>query len=464
MRVETLIRLTPTAAMSRRDGRFRVDRTGFAPLVIEEPVADEEAIIEMLRTEWLTRDELLESLEISGNAAKLAHVYYLLEILDRIGILETAVAFDEVPVAKLGFVRPPPGVPAGASSGPGKLSPFVLLKPSRSGLVLTVADAPSTVEILDARVAEYIYLLASGASPPGRSSLPDTATRALVELLRRAGALTFGVDENRIFMWDVHDLTFHFRTRHGNVTEPYGACFPFAGQADPPPAVRPARTQPPIFLPAPDMSAVERADPPFSTVLEGRRSTREHASRSLELAHLGEFLYRAARVRSITAGSLMETSSRPYPSGGACHELELYLFATACEGVPRIPCRYDPKFHGLYPQAPCSETATERLIQQARAACQMQHDPQVLIIIAARFGRVQWKYCGMPYALTLKHVGVLIQTMYLVAQAMGLAACAIGGGSAIDFAEATGLDPLIEGSVGEFIIGTMPVLADAAAR
>ena len=60
----------------------------------------------------------------------------------------------------------------------------------------------------------------------------------------------------------------------------------------------------------------------------------------------------------------------------------------------------------------------------------------------------------MGYALILKDVGVLYQTMYLVAEAMGLGACALGGGEADLFAAAAGVDDYAESSVGEFLIGS----------
>jgi SagB-type dehydrogenase family enzyme len=62
----------------------------------------------------------------------------------------------------------------------------------------------------------------------------------------------------------------------------------------------------------------------------------------------------------------------------------------------------------------------------------------------------------MAYALVLKHVGVLCQTMYLVATAMGLAPCALGTGDSDLFAYATGLDYVAESSVGEFALGSRP--------
>jgi SagB-type dehydrogenase family enzyme len=83
-----------------------------------------------------------------------------------------------------------------------------------------------------------------------------------------------------------------------------------------------------------------------------------------------------------------------------------------------------------------------------------QASVQVLVILAARFARVAWKYESIAYALTLKHVGVVFQTMYLVATAMGLGACAVGCGDADLFARAAGTDYCAETSVGEFILGS----------
>ena len=39
---------------------------------------------------------------------------------------------------------------------------------------------------------------------------------------------------------------------------------------------------------------------------------------------------------------------------------------------------------------------------------------------------VSWKYNSIAYSLILKNVGVLIQTLYLMATDMGLGGCAIG--------------------------------------
>ena len=79
---------------------------------------------------------------------------------------------------------------------------------------------------------------------------------------------------------------------------------------------------------------------------------------------------------------------------------------------------------------------------------------QVLLVVAARFQRLAWKYASIAYALTLEHVGVLYQTMYLAATAMGLAPCALGAGNSDLFARAAGTDWCAETSVGEFLLGS----------
>jgi SagB-type dehydrogenase family enzyme len=148
-----------------------------------------------------------------------------------------------------------------------------------------------------------------------------------------------------------------------------------------------------------------------------------------------------------------QASSRPYPSGGAAYDLELYVTVDRCAGLAPGIYHYDPVAHQLHRLA--GRTASvERLLRDAQHAAALPSFPQVLIILASRFQRLSWKYRGMAYATTLKNVGVLYQTMYLVATAMGLAPCALGGGDSVLFAEAVGANKLEESSVGEFILGS----------
>jgi SagB-type dehydrogenase family enzyme len=151
-------------------------------------------------------------------------------------------------------------------------------------------------------------------------------------------------------------------------------------------------------------------------------------------------------------GPELSYTVRPYPSGGASYELELYLAVDACEGLPRGFYHYDAGAHALVP----IETSGHRLdalFKSAEFAMGVNAAPQILITIAARFGRVSWKYSSIAYALVLKDVGALMQTFYVMATDMGLGGCAIGTTNIDLFAKMTGLDFHVEGPVGQFALG-----------
>src|SRR5262249_24801911 len=96
----------------------------------------------------------------------------------------------------------------------------------------------------------------------------------------------------------------------------------------------------------------------------------------------------------------------------------------------------------------------ETLLASAVAATMSPATPQVLICLASRFQRLSWSYESMAYATTLKNVGVLYQTFYLVATAMGLGCCGVGAGDADLFAKAAGTEYYAETTVGEMLLGT----------
>ena len=99
------------------------------------------------------------------------------------------------------------------------------------------------------------------------------------------------------------------------------------------------------------------------------------------------------------------------------------------------------------------EHELEAMLRSAEFAMDAPAPPQILITIAARFDRVAWKYSSIAYALILKDVGVLIQTLYLMATDMGLGGCAIGSNNIDLFAKMTGLGFHVEGPVGQFALG-----------
>jgi SagB-type dehydrogenase family enzyme len=286
---------------------------------------------------------------------------------------------------------------------------------------------------------------------------------ALAGVLWNAGALAAEGDEERdevLRQWEFQDLLFHAQTRAGRHGKPFGGTFRHVGSIDPLPAARPPAGSGPIALPRADVEALRADDVPFTAVLEGRVSGRAHGV-PLTLGQLGEFLYRSARIRRVRevevrgadgGGARFELSSRPYPGGGAIHELEIYVTAHRCDGLEPGLYHYDPLGHQLSLVRP-RDARVEALLAMARATAGIATSPDVLITIASRFQRMSWKYETIAYAVSLKNAGALYQTFYLVATAMGLSACGLGNGDFQSFADASGLDPLVEGSIGEFMLG-----------
>jgi SagB-type dehydrogenase family enzyme len=201
--------------------------------------------------------------------------------------------------------------------------------------------------------------------------------------------------------------------------------------------------------------------PPVGKLLRQRRSVRDFDSgRPIALAELAQFLDCTARVlSSMTApldpdggGPMLTYTVRPFPSAGGSYELELYLAVDKCEGLPSGFYHYDAGSHTLAP-IEVARRELEAQLAAAQFAMGAAAAPQVLITIAARFGRVSWKYSSIAYSLILKDAGVLLQTFYLMATDMGLGGCAIGTTNIDLFAKMTGLDFHAEGPVGQFALG-----------
>jgi SagB-type dehydrogenase family enzyme len=257
--------------------------------------------------------------------------------------------------------------------------------------------------------------------------------------------------------WYAHELWFHQRTRIGDrhqLGRGFGGTWWGRGVHEP----LPARPAPfgglAVELYRPDLDALRIRDVPLAAVVEDRRSIREYDDdHPLRADQLGELLYRCGRTRWVRSDQGVEFQSRPYPNGGSFYELELYPVVHQVAGVDPGMYHYDSHDHRL--ERVCEPNrATRNLLETARTAAAAERLPQLLLVVSARFGRVMWKYEQMSYALILKHVGVLYQTIYLAATAMGLAVCGLGAGDADSFAEATGRDPLVEGSVGEVLLGS----------
>jgi SagB-type dehydrogenase family enzyme len=453
------------------DGAQRLVVQGPAVRVTVEGVPD--AILAALRrldTPGLDQDRLGEL--IQGNSdGLLARWYYYLERLTQCGLLSYTAQADGTPLATLEVVSP--SFRSGpAQVGAGRryiLSRFAYLRREGTEAVLESPLAHARIILNDCRAVALVGALAAPATAAESAErvggLGVDAVGGVLALLLRAGMLGEAGAEDQVFAlrsWEFHDLLFHARTRRGRFDAPYGATYRLADRLAAPPALKPVMAGQAHELYRPDLELLERDDPPLARVQAQRRSIREFdATRPITDRQLGEFLFRVARVTGYREEEVptpvgpvrQDFAARPYPAGGGLHELELYAAIEACNPLPSGLYHYDPAGHRLVQLQGRTPEVTALLRDAAESTGVAVDTLQVLLILAARFSRIAWKYESIAYALTLKHVGVLYQTMYLTATAMGLAPCAIGGGDADLFAWAAGTDYCAETSVGEFLLG-----------
>jgi SagB-type dehydrogenase family enzyme len=275
----------------------------------------------------------------------------------------------------------------------------------------------------------------------------------------RANDLRSAEGNDDLVLWDFHDLLFHTRSTEGRHANPLGGAYPYAAVMAPLPAVRPAWPGQRIDL-RPFPAAASQSNLP--RLLRERHSTRSFdAETPITLAELARFLDATSRIYATFEGKLEELGEespvisyavKPYPGAGGAYELELYLAVDKCEGLARGFYHYDAGDHALV-ALDVPLPAFEALLTGAEFGMGATAAPQILITIAARFGRISWKYSSIAYALVLKDVGVLTQTLYLMATDMGLEGCAIGSTNIELFAKLTGLDFCAEGPVGQFALG-----------
>jgi SagB-type dehydrogenase family enzyme len=351
------------------------------------------------------------------------------------------------------------------------LSRFAYLRRRGSEMVLESPRAGALFRICDPKIAAAIALLSTPQQIKKfrrQDSFPGTELLALLvdcQMFFRIDAaggdgLRATEGDDSLVLWDFHDLLFHTHSTEGRQANPLGGLYPYAGLIAPPPAVRPRWPGKKIDL------RMLQADPsqaisPVAKLLRERHSTRSFDDlQPITLAELSQFLDATARVQSKWksridlggGGPMVAYTTRPYPSGGSAYELELYLAVANCGGLARGFYHYDADRHALVPiSGPSPELDAQ--LAAAEFAMDAPGVPQILITIAARFNRISWKYSSIAYALILKDVGVLLQTLYLMATDMGLGGCAIGSINIDLFAKMTGLEFHVEGPVGQFALG-----------
>ena len=351
------------------------------------------------------------------------------------------------------------------------LSRFAYLRRRGNEMVMESPRAGALFKICDPKIAAAIALLSTPQQIrkfrrqegfPGAELLALLVDCQILFKIEAAGGdgLRAAEGDDNLVLWDFHDLLFHTHSTEGRQANPLGGIYPYAGLISPLPAVRPRWPGKKIDL-CRLLAAPSQTTSPVAKLLRERHSTRSfNDQQPITLAELSRFLDGTARVQSKwksridlgDGGPMVAYAARPYPSGGSAYELELYLAVANCEGLARGFYHYDADRHALVPiGAPTHELDAQ--LAAAEFAMDAPATPQILITIAARFGRISWKYSSIAYSLILKDVGVLIQTLYLMATDMGLGGCAVGSTNIDLFAKMTGIEFHVEGPVGQFALG-----------
>ena len=354
-----------------------------------------------------------------------------------------------------GFVLPDPALPSREDQRRWQLSRFALLRREDRQWLLESTEASCDVSIDHPDVVLWLHKAAAPVSEA------ESIRLRVLYLLARLGFLDSAEEEEPASrrMWEFHDRLFHGRSRFFHDWRPIcGTCRFRERTGDgvtpglpSPPALREPYDGGAIELPVPDPGANRS----LADVMERRRSLRSMGDPPVSLAQVAALLYRVARVTKRLPGDLM---LRPYPSGGAIHELEFYLAVRECRGLEAGFYHYRGDAHALtrLSRDAAARAAASMIDDCARAWGQPDRPPQCLVAISSRLPRLAWKYEGIAYRMSLMGAGVVLQSLYLVAIDLGLNGCAVETGNALLFAQATGMSTWTETSIAEFGFGSRP--------
>jgi hypothetical protein len=291
--------------------------------------------------------DLAEQVTQRDGAAGLSRFYYYLQELSQRGLLLRSATCAGRRLATLVPLSPHFVFTTQrlAADRPYVLSRFAYLHTKGGEVHLESGLAHARVVLHDMQAAALVHALARPCRAVDLAEtvgdLPAAAVEALLTLLLHAVMIGQANDQGTsvedddpdLLTWEFHDLLFHARSREGRHDHLSGGTSRFLGRLNPPPARNRVQSSEILALHRPDLDRLQREDPPFSRILETRRSIRDYAPQPITARVLGEFLYRVGRVRecsqeqvSTPAASIsMEFTSRPYPGGGGLSELELYV-------------------------------------------------------------------------------------------------------------------------------------------
>lgn len=177
---------------------------------------------------------------------------------------------------------------------------------------------------------------------------------------------------------------------------------------------------PQIVLPV--STEVEKTDL-FRTLIS-RKSTRKFSNRKLGMNEISKLLFFSAGIKSTDVNGFPK---RVYPSAGARYPLETYIIILRhVSGLEKGIYHYNIKMHSLETLRNGNLSKEIELIAGG-VNRDTAKKSAFFMVVTAVFGRTEIKYGKTSFRLILLEGGHLAQNVALVASALGLGSCFIGG-------------------------------------
>jgi SagB-type dehydrogenase family enzyme len=186
--------------------------------------------------------------------------------------------------------------------------------------------------------------------------------------------------------------------------------------------------------------------PPLFEALSRRKSRREGLRPSRK--DIAQLLWHSARTLSTTreeSGFLWQ--HRPAPSGGGRHPVDLLVCSSLTHPALEL---YDPMAHCLCKLEVVDQASLIQFVTEVDAVVPVG-DATILWFVA-QFDRTMSKYQNGE-SLVWLDAGALLATVYLVAEALGLACCAVGITGAPWVTQALGGEDRLDGLCGFLVWG-----------
>ncbi len=160
-------------------------------------------------------------------------------------------------------------------------------------------------------------------------------------------------------------------------------------------------------------------------VLVKRASRRDFSKGPLSQAELASLLYCSYGIRSTAlAYNVKGFPSRFVPSTGGLQAVEVYLTVNAVEGLEQRLYHYDTIHHAL---EQLDRGNFRRKVVQACIRQDWVDAASVVFFLTCDMRKLFWKYGRRGYRFVHVDVGILAQTLHLVANALRLRSCMVAG-------------------------------------